>query len=56
MQNPAPDHIEAARYVMRYIADNLDAGLTYHGSKSVLTQSYDHTNTLVAVVYAGFRH
>jgi hypothetical protein len=41
--------------VMRYIADNLDAGLTYHGSKSVLTQSYDHTNTLVAVVDAGFR-
>ena len=56
MQNPAPDHLEAAKYVMRYIADNLDAGLTYHGSKSVLTQSYDHTNTLVAVVDAGFRH
>ena len=56
MQNPAPVHIEAAKYVMRYIADNLDAGLTYHGSKSVLTQSYDHTNTLVAVVDAGFRH
>jgi hypothetical protein len=39
MQNPAPNHIEAAKYVMRYIADNLDAGLTYHGSKSVLSKA-----------------
>ena len=47
MQNPAPDHIEAAKYVMRYIADNLDAGLTYHVSKSVAAHTklrpHEHT-------------
>ena len=40
MQNPGPEHVEAAYRVLRYILGHLDAGLTYHGSTEVLYQPY----------------
>ena len=45
MQNPGPEHVEAAYRVLRYILGHLDAGLTYHGSTEVLYQPYDHFST-----------
>ena len=56
MQSPGPDHVDAARHVLRYIRGHLDAGLTYHGSDTVLHQSYDHTHKLIAAFDAGFSH
>jgi len=56
MQSPGPEHVKAARHVLRYIRGNLGAGLTFHGSDVVLHQSYDHTNKLIAAFDAGFSH
>jgi len=56
MQNPGPEHVEAAYRVLRYILGHLDAGLTYHGSTEVLNQPYDHLNKLIATFDADFPH
>jgi hypothetical protein len=56
MQRPGAEHVSAAKHVLRYIKGRLGAGLTYHGSKGVLTQSYDHTNKLIAAIDADFIH
>ena len=56
MQRPGKEHVDAARHVLRYIKGNLGAGLTYHGSKAVLHESYDHTNKLIAACDASFPH
>jgi hypothetical protein len=56
MANPGPEHIAAARRVLRYIKGHLTAGLTYHGSDRVLQQSYDHRDKLVAAFDANFPH
>ena len=56
MQNPGPEHVEAAYRVLRYILGHLDAGLTYHGSTEVLYQPYDHLNKLIATFDADFPH
>ena len=56
MQQPGPDHIDAAHRVLRYILGHLGAGLTYHGSGAVLGQSYDHLNKLIGAFDADFPH
>ena len=56
MQRPGPDHIEAVHHVLRYVQGNLGAGLTYHGSSEVLSQSYDHRSKLIATFDSDFPH
>ena len=56
MQNPGPEHIEAAKHVLRYIYTHLDAGLTYHGSDEVLMRPYNHRNKLILAFDADFSH
>jgi hypothetical protein len=56
MQNPGPEHIKAAKHVLRYIYTHLDAGLTYHGSDEVLMRPYNHRNKLILAYDADFSH
>ena len=56
MQPPGPMHVAAAWHVLRCILGHLDAGLTYHGGASILTQFYDNRNKLVAAFDADFKH
>ena len=56
MQNPGPEHVKAAKHVLRYIYGHLDAGITYHGNDIVLSQSYDHLNKLIMAYDADFDH
>ena len=56
MQNPGPEHIKAAKHVLRYIYTHLDAGLTYHGSDEVLMRPYNHRNKLIMAFDADFSH
>ena len=56
MQRPGPGHIEAVHHVLRYVQGNLGAGLTYHGSSEVLSQSYDHRSKLIATFDSDFPH
>lgn len=48
--NPGPEHVEAARHVLRYVAGTCDLGVTYHGSAAVLRAGYDHRDKLIAAV------
>ena len=56
MQSPGPLHVEAALHVLRYLSGHLDEGLTYHGSKNVLMQPYDHRNKLILATDSTFSH
>ena len=54
--NPGPDHIAAARRVLAHLKGNPGRGLTFHGSDTVLNESYPHRNTIIAMVDSGFSH
>jgi hypothetical protein len=53
---PGPEHFDAAQHLLRYLKGSPDAGLTYHGSDAVLTQSYDHHNKIILATDADFDH
>ena len=48
--NPGPEHVNAAKHVLRYVAGTCDLGVTYHGSPEVLLRGYDHRDKLIAAV------
>ena len=48
--NPGPEHVNAAKHVLRYVAGTCDLGVTYHGSPEVLLHGYDHRDKLIAAV------
>ena len=45
---PGPEHISAARHVLRYLTGHIDRGITFHGSETVLAQGYPHRDRLIA--------
>jgi len=49
-------HFDASDHLLRYLKGCPDAGLTYHGSDDVLTQSYDHRNKIILATDADFDH
>jgi len=54
--NPGPDHVAAARRVLAHIKLDTGRGLTFHGSSTVLDQSYPHRNAIIGMVDSGFSH
>lgn len=56
MQCPGPQHVAAAKHVLRSIRRNMGQGITYHGSDAVLMQSYDHRNKIIMCTDANFDH
>jgi hypothetical protein len=54
--NPGPEHITAARRVLAHLNGNPGRGLTFHGSDTVLNESYPHRNAIIAMVDSGFSH
>jgi len=56
MQNPGPDHIKAAKHLLRYIRGSLHEGITFHGNAQVLNQGYPHRHKCIAAVDADFPH
>ena len=56
VSNPGPEHVAAAHRVMANIRKDPEAGLTFHGSKAVLEQSYPHKHMLIASCDSGFSH
>lgn len=56
INNPGPDHIKAAQRVLAHIRKDPDAGLTFHGTSSVLDQSYPHQDMIIAASDSGFSH
>jgi len=57
MQNPGPEHIVAAKHVLRYILGTYEtAGITYHRNSGVLDQSYPHRHVMVGASDASFAH
>jgi hypothetical protein len=54
--NPGPDHVAAARRVLAHLKMDTGGGLTFHGSSTVLDQSYPHRHSIVGMVDSGFSH
>lgn len=56
VQNPGPDHFLAARRVLAHVRKDPGKGLTFHGSETVLNQSYPHRHALIGMTDSGFSH
>jgi hypothetical protein len=54
--NPGPDHVIAARRVLAHLKLDPGRGLTFHGSSTVLDQSYPHRHSIIGMVDSGFSH
>jgi len=54
--NPGPDHVIAARRVLAHLKSDPGRGLTFHGSSTVLNQSYPHRHLLTGMTDSGFSH
>jgi hypothetical protein len=56
VQNPGPQHFAAARRVLAHLRKDPGQGLTFHGSDTVLNQSYPHRHALIGMTDSGFSH
>jgi hypothetical protein len=54
--NPGPEHVAAARRVLAHLKLDTGGGLTFHGSSTVLDQSYPHRHSIIGMVDSGFSH